>query len=191
MSNLLARNWWALALRGVLAILFGVLALRAPGAALVGLVWLFGVYALLDGVAAILSAISHRKQVSNWWVVMIEGACGIATGVLAFISSGLVALALVTLIAAWALVTGVLEMVAAVRLRQEIEGEWMLFLAGLASAIVGVILALFPRVGALVLIWLIAAYSILFGVLMIALALRLHRWRLGEETLPPPSPPQE
>ena len=167
-----SRHWWAFALRGIAAILFGILAFAWPGITLAVLVLLWGAYALVDGVLAVISA--FRTDNDHRWGLLLEGVVGIAAGIVTFALPGLTALVLVYIIAAWALITGVLELVAAFRLRRAIRDEWWLVLGGIASVVFGVVLLAAPGAGALALIWLIAVYAIVFGVLMLALALRLH-----------------
>jgi uncharacterized membrane protein HdeD (DUF308 family) len=174
LAETLSRNWWVLLLRGIVAILFGVLAFVRPGISLASLLLLFGAYALADGVLGTWTAISHRKDRENWWVLLLEGLVGIGVGVLTLIKPGLTALALLFYIAIWAIATGVLEIVAAVRLRKEIEGEWGLILAGLASGAFGVLLMARPGSGALAVLWLIASYAILFGILFVVLAFKVR-----------------
>jgi uncharacterized membrane protein HdeD (DUF308 family) len=180
MLDALTRNWGAVALRGVLAVIFGVLALIWPGLTLIVLVSLFGAFALVDGVTAVFTAVRGGAAAvrSRGWLAF-EGIIGILAGLVAFFWPSITALALVWVIAAWAVVTGVLEIAAAIRLRKEIEGEWMLILAGVASVIFGVLLAALPGPGALTLVWLIGAYAIVFGVLELALAFRMRRLRHG------------
>jgi uncharacterized membrane protein HdeD (DUF308 family) len=169
----LSRNWWVLLLRGAVAILFGILTFLQPGISLASLVLLFGAYALADGILGAWTAVSHRKDRENWWVLLLEGLVGIGVGVLTLFNPGVTALALLFYIAIWAIATGVLEIVTAVRLRKEIEGEWMLVLAGLASVAFGVLLMARPGAGALAVLWLIASYAIVFGVLLVVLAFRV------------------
>lgn len=176
MVIVLARNWWALALRGLFAVIFGVLAFAWPGITLGALVLLYGAYALVDGVFAIVAAAAGRSQGTPWWALVLEGVAGIAVGIMTFAWPGITALVLLYLIAAWAILTGVLEIAAAVRLRREIRGEWLLALSGVMSITFGVALVAFPGAGALAVIWLIGAYAIAFGVLMIVLAFRLRSW---------------
>ena len=173
----LARNWWVFVLRGVLAILFGIAAWVWPGLTLTALVYLFGAYALVDGVFAVVAGIASRGENRRWWGELLVGVAGIVLGILTFVWPGVTALALLYLIAAWALVTGVFEIVAAIQLRAVIENEWLLGLGGLASVLFGVLLIVFPGAGALGLLWLIGAYAVLFGVLVIALGLRLRGMR--------------
>jgi uncharacterized membrane protein HdeD (DUF308 family) len=182
MLDALSRNWGAVALRGALAVIFGVLALIWPGITLIVLVSLFGAYALVDGLAALFTAIRGRDAtgggaVRNRGWLVVEGITGVIAGIVTFFWPGITALALVWVIGAWAVVTGVIEIAAAIRLRKEIEGEWMLILAGVASVVFGVLIAALPGPGALTLVWLIGSYAIVFGVLELALAFRLRKLR--------------
>jgi uncharacterized membrane protein HdeD (DUF308 family) len=185
MLSVMARNWWVLALRGLAGIIFGVLAFIWPGITLTVLVLMFGAYALVDGVFAIIEGIRRRAEESNWWVLILEGIVGILAGVVAFVWPGITAFALLYLIAAWAIITGLFEIVAAIRLRKEIEGELLLGLTGLLSVLFGIALAVWPGAGALALVWMIAAYAIIFGVLMIILAFRLRSWAGREQSMGP------
>jgi uncharacterized membrane protein HdeD (DUF308 family) len=178
-STLLARNWWALALRGLFAVLFGLAALFWPGITLAALILLFGAYALVDGVFAIVAAVRAAEQHGRWGLLLLEGIFGILVGLLTFVWPGLTALVLLYFIAAWALVTGVFEIVAAVRLRREIEGEWALILGGVISVIFGVLLVVLPAAGLLALVWLIGVYALVFGILLIILSFRLRRQTSG------------
>lgn len=180
----LARNWWMLALRGVLAILFGVMAFIWPGITVAALVLLFGAYALVDGVFAVIAAMREHGGNQNRWVLLIEGVAGILAGILTFIWPGITAIVLLYLIAAWAIVTGVFEVIAAIRLRDEMTGEFWLALAGILSILFGIAIVVFPGAGALAVIWLIAAYAIVFGVMLLVLALRLRGWA-GQATQRP------
>src|SRR5262245_59856522 len=172
--NTLTRNWWVVLLRGVAGIAFGIITVMAPSISLAALVILWGAYAFADGVLALVSAIRRAGQDSRWWVLLLEGLVGITAGVLALIWPGLTAIALLYVIAAWALVTGVLEIAAAIRLRKVIAHEWLLALSGIASLAFAVVLFLFPRAGALAVVLRIGAYALVFGALLVALALRLH-----------------
>jgi len=173
MLTQLSRNWWAVVLRGVLAILFGILAFAWPGITLEVLVLFFGAYALVDGVFALIAGLSNRAGPNRWWVVL-EGLVGIVVGILTFLWPGPTAFALLYLIAAWAIVTGIFEILSAIELRREISNEWLLILSGILSVIFGVLIALFPEAGALSIIWLIAIYAIVFGIMFVALGLRLR-----------------
>ena len=176
MTATLARNWWAMALRGLCALLFGAAIFVWPGISLFTLVLMFGVYTLLDGVCTMVSTVRSDKRERRWWLFLLQGIAGIIVGIMAFIWPGITALALLYIIAAWAIVTGIFEVVAAVQLRKEIEGEWLLGLSGIASVVFGALLVGFPGAGALAVLWIIGAYSILFGILLMILAFRLrHR----------------
>jgi uncharacterized membrane protein HdeD (DUF308 family) len=167
-----ADHWWAFGLRGIAAIVFGILAFAWPAVTLAVLVLLFGAYALVDGVLALISA--FRTGHDHRWLLVIEGIVGILAGVVTFALPGLTALVLVYIIAVWALITGVLELVAAVRLRRVIENEWWMIVSGIASVIFGIALLVAPGAGALALIWVIAVYAIIFGVVLLGLAFRLR-----------------
>lgn len=177
MLNVLRRNWWVLALRGAVAILFGILAFIWPGVTLGALVLLFGAYVLLDGIFSLIAAFRDRQEQTPWWLLLLEGLAGIAAGIITFIWPGITAVVLLYLIAAWAVITGILEIIAAVRLREELSGELLLVLGGILSIIFGILLIIQPGAGALALIWLIAAYAIIFGIVLIALSLRIRSWQ--------------
>ncbi len=152
------------------------MALIWPGLTLVVLVTLFGIYAIADGAAAILSVVTHRER-GRWWAVLLEGALGIAAGVIALVLPGVTAVALVFLIGAWAILTGIMEILAALRLRREMEDEWLLGLAGILSVAFGVVLVVFPGAGALALVSLIGIYAIVFGIAMLFLGIRMRTAR--------------
>lgn len=172
LASIFSRNWWLLLLRGVIAILFGLLVWFQPGVSLVALVLLFGAYTLADGILGIWTAIAGRAEHEHWWVLLLWGLIGVGVGILTFLVPGVTALALLFYIAIWAIATGVLEVVAAVRLRKEMTGEWRLILGGLASVVFGVLLMAQPAVGALALLWLIGAYGVVFGILLVLLAFK-------------------
>lgn len=174
-SQPISRYWWALVLRGFAAIAFGVLAFTWPGITLQILVLFFGAYALVDGILSVAAAVRGRGHTDNWGLFLLQGILGIGLGILTWLAPGATAVAILLYIAAWALVTGVLEIVAAIRLRREIEGEVWLALGGMLSIAFGMLLLAFPLAGALGLIWLIASYAIAFGVCLVALGLRVRR----------------
>jgi uncharacterized membrane protein HdeD (DUF308 family) len=175
LAAVLSRHWWLLLLRGLAAIAFGVLTWVLPGISLAVLVLLFGAYCLADGVLATWTAVAGAKGHDFRWVLLLEGLVGIGVGILTFIAPGITTLGLLFYIAIWAIATGVLEIAAAVRLRKEIRNEWLLILAGIASVAFGVLLAAAPGTGALAVLWLIGAYALLFGVLLVILAFRAQR----------------
>ena len=167
-------HWWALALRGVIAILFGLAAFLRPDIALGALILLFGAYALVDGAFAIVGVFGGTRAGTPRWLLLLEGVVGILAGLIAFIRPGLTAVALLYLVAAWAIVTGIAEIATAIRLRQEIRGEWALIVGGILSVLFGLLLAVLPGVGILSLIWLIGAYAVVFGVLLLIAAFRVR-----------------
>lgn len=172
LADALSRFWWMTLLRGVIAILFGIMILAQPGISLVALVLVFGGYALADGIANVVTAIGGRKNNEGWWMLLLGGLAGIGVGILTLFSPGTTALALLFYIAIWAIATGLLELVAAIRLRKEIEGEIWLGLAGIASILFGVLLAARPGTGALAVLSIIAVYAIVFGVILLLLAFK-------------------
>lgn len=173
----LSHNWWVVVLRGLAGMTFGLVTFFAPGISLAALVLVFGAYAFADGVLAIISAIRRERPGDRWWLLLLEGIAGIAAGVVTLLWPGITALVLLYVIAAWALVTGVLEIAAAIRLRKAIKGEWLLVLSGILSVALGVMLVLWPGPGALALVIWIGAYAFVFGVLLLALGLRLRSLR--------------
>ncbi|CAN5173431.1 HdeD family acid-resistance protein [soil metagenome] len=170
----LARWWWTFIVRGILAILFGVLAFFAPGLGIAVLVGLFAAWVIIDGIGNIIAGVRGRGRDRNWWLEILEGVVGFAAGLIALIFPAYAAQVLVILIAAWAIVTGVLEIVAAIRVRELISGEVWMGLAGVASILFGVILLVFPAAGALSLVWLISSFAIVFGIFLILLGWRLR-----------------
>jgi uncharacterized membrane protein HdeD (DUF308 family) len=171
----LGRNWGWVVLRGVAAVLFGILAFAWPGITLAVLVIVWGAYALADGVLALVAAYRVRDQGKPFWSLVIVGLLGIAAGIVTFIWPGMTALLLLTFIAAWAVVMGIFQIVAAIRLRKEIENEWLLGLSGVLSVLFGILMFIQPGAGALAVIWVIGAYAIAFGILLIWLGMRLKK----------------
>ncbi|GIF00828.1 HdeD family acid-resistance protein [Paractinoplanes rishiriensis] len=180
MLETLSRHWWAVALRGVAAILFGVLALVWPGITVFALVIVFGAYALADGVFTLAAAFGNRdgdRRRGNRAWLFARGIAGILAGIIAFAWPGITALALLWVIALWAMVTGVLDIVAAFQLRKEMRREWLLALSGALSVLFGVLLVVWPAAGVLALIALIGVAAIAFGITLLMLGLRLRRER--------------
>lgn len=173
----LAQNWWLIALRGLFAVLFGLAALIWPNLALVSLVFLFGAYLLADGLLAVIAGLTGHNGSRPWWLLLIEGFIDIAAGVLTFLSPSLTAIALLYLIAVWAVVTGMVEIVSAIRLRADIKNEGLLALSGVLSVTLGVVLVIWPGASALGLVWLLGAYALVFGLLQIGLGFRLWNWQ--------------
>lgn len=182
MVELLTRNWGWVALRGVVAILFGALTFLNPGITLAVLVIWFGAYALVDGIFMVASAIANRHGEPRWGTLLVGGLLGIAAGIVTFFWPGITALALLTLIAVWAIITGIAEIVAAIRLRKEITGEWMFVVAGLLAVAFGVVLFVAPGAGALAMILWIGAYALLSGIVLVALGFRLRSWGRSHAT---------
>jgi len=172
---MIAGNWWALLLRGIAAVLFGLAALLWPGLTLYVLIIFFGAYALVDGVLAIVAGI--RGTEGRRWLLLTEGILGVLAGLIAFFYPGITALVLLYVIAFWAILTGVLKVVMAIWLRQEIENEWLMGLGGVLSVLFGTVLAVLPGVGLLSLVWLIGIYAIVFGVALIVLSFRVRNHR--------------
>lgn len=169
----LRRNWGWIVVRGVAGVIFGVLAFIWPAITLAVLVLFWGAYALADGVLALIAAFRVRDRGKPFWALLIVGVLGVAAGLLTFFWPGVTALVLLAFIAAWALLMGIFQIVAAIRLRKAIEHEWLLALSGVLSVIFGALMLWNPGAGALAVIWVIASYAIVFGILLIALGLRL------------------
>jgi uncharacterized membrane protein HdeD (DUF308 family) len=169
----LARHWWVFLLRGLVAIAFGLVGFLYPAATLITFILFYGVFALVDGVFAVVSAVRGKEGMGpRWWLALV-GVLGIIAGLVSFAWPGLTALALLTVIGVWALLSGISEIVGAIRLRKEIDNEWLLLIHGALAALFGLMLLVRPGAGALALIWLIASFALASGVLLIALAFRL------------------
>jgi uncharacterized membrane protein HdeD (DUF308 family) len=179
MQARLAYNWTAIALRGAVAIAFGILALLLPGLTLAALILLFAAYALVDGVSHVITGIRQGSGGRPDWLMIAGGIVAIVAGIIAAILPGITALALLTLIGAWAIVTGVTEVAAAYRLRKEIRGEWLLALDGIVSILFGIYLWVFPGAGAMTIVWVIAFYAIFSGIVLLGLAWRMRSLHQG------------
>lgn len=184
MTFSLAKNWWSLVIRGLIAILLGIITFAWPGITLGALVVVFGAYALLDGIFSLIGAWRAVRSQERWGVLVLEGIAGIITAAVTAFWPAITALALVYIIAAWALVTGCLEIAAAVRLRHYVSGEVLLVLSGIASILFGIFAILVPIVGALAIALVIGAYAFVFGVLLIGLGFRLRSWMHAGTALP-------
>lgn len=175
----LASRWWALLVRGLVAVLFGVFAFMMPGASLLGLIFVWGAYALVSGILELVVATQRGRGNLRWGWYVFEGLVSIAAGIVAFAWPGITALALAMVIAVWAILTGVAAIGAAIELRKVLSGEWLLAATGVMSIAFGVLVVAFPVAGVVSIVWLIGAYAVIFGALMIGLAFRLKHWRDG------------
>lgn len=168
-AQIMQSSWTSLLLRGILAIIFGIIAILFPGIALFALIIVFGAYAFLDGILAIVVAIQERHVLPRWGWLLVEGIAGIALGIVAFVWPGETALILLYIVAAWAIVTGILEIGAAFTVR-----DWLIGLAGILSLAFGVLLIARPGAGLLSILWLLGIYALIFGVLLIVHAFQLR-----------------
>jgi uncharacterized membrane protein HdeD (DUF308 family) len=176
-SKLASRIWWSLAIRGVLAILFGIVAFVYTGQTLLALVFVFGVFAVLSGIASIVAAVRSGEAHQRWGWLAASGLLSIAAGIVAFVRPGLTALAIVYLIGAWAIVTGVFEIAYALALPDTLAHPWLAALSGVLSVVFGIVLAVWPISGAITLTWLVGIYAVLYGVTMLYYAYRLQALR--------------
>lgn len=184
----LTERWWVPVLRGIAAIIFGVLSLVAPKIGLLALVIMWGAYAIVDGVFNLSFAGWAGRAGERWGWYLFEGLVSVAAGVAAFVYPGLTAMVLLFMIATWAVVTGILEIGAAIELRRVVTGEWLLALAGVLSIVFGILLFAHPGSGALALVWLIGLYAIAFGIVLVGLGVRIHGLRAsGRRTSPTPA----
>jgi uncharacterized membrane protein HdeD (DUF308 family) len=185
MFNLMTQNWWAIALRGLVAALFGIATFMWPGITLWVLAPLFGAYALINGIFAVIEAFGRDVSRERWPPLLFEGVVGILIGVVTLTWPGLTAMGLLYLIAFWAIVTGVFEIITAISLRHEIRGEWIMALIAILSMAFGFLLVAFPATGALSVILIIGAFAFATGALMIALAFKLRSMRRPGGEVPP------
>lgn len=175
MTSVLALNWWAMALRGIVAVIFGLIAFLMPTATLYALTILFGAYALIDGIVSLGAAVHSARHGEHWWALVFEGIAGLGAAIITVLWPLLTLVVLIYIIGFWAVITGILEIVAAIRLRRVISGEWLLVLTGIASIVFGFLLFSAPGPVAVVVAWWIGAYVFVFGLLMLGLAFRLRR----------------
>ena len=173
MLTMLRKYWWTILLRGIIAVLFGIAAFVWPGITIVFLISLFGAYALLDGIISVVIGIAQYGENERWWGILLQGICGIAVGLMTFLWPHVTGLILLYFIAGWSILTGLFQIVAAIRLRKVMSGEWLLGLSGVISVLFGITLFVYPAAGALAVIWMIGIFAILNGLLLIFLSLRL------------------
>lgn len=176
MNELLLKSWKILALRGAVSLMFGILAAMWPGLTLMWLIGLFAAFALISGVASMAAGVQNRTSNSEWWLPLLLGLISVIAGVAAILTPSITALVLVLLMGANALVSGIIDIVMAIRLRKIIEGEGFLILNGIVSVLFGIFVFFFPGAGALALVWLISIYATVSGILLLALAWRAHSW---------------
>jgi uncharacterized membrane protein HdeD (DUF308 family) len=169
------RNWWLFVIRGIAAIVFGILAVVLPDITIRALVILFGAFALVDGVGSLVSASRHRGDARHRMSNVSEGVAGVVIGIISLVFPGITALAVIILIGIWAILTGAAEVAAAIRLRQLIDNEWWLVASGVISILAGIIILARPGAGAFAIAIVIGVYAILFGIVLVALGLRLRR----------------
>ena len=167
------RDWWLLVVRGLVAVVFGLGAFFWPGLTIAALAILFGAYALVDGLAEIYRVVRNRS--GEWGWHLLEGIIGVAAGLVALVAPAAAALALVVVIGAWAILTGIAEIVVAIRLRDRLQGEWLWVIAGIASIVFGAVLVASPAAGALALVWLIGSYAVVFGIVLVALGVAMRQ----------------
>jgi uncharacterized membrane protein HdeD (DUF308 family) len=181
-APIVQRNWWIMAVRGLFAVIFGLIALLAPRIALLAFIYVFAAYALVDGGVAVITAIQERELLYRWGWILFEGILSILVGIIAFANPSLTALALLYIIAAWAIVTGIMEIAGAFAIREFVSREWLLALAGVVSVALGIILFLYPSSGILAILWLVGIYGIVFGLLFIVRAFQLRSWASSVKT---------
>lgn len=168
------RNWWMLAVRGVIGIVFGIAALIWPESAMLALVLLFGAFVMLDGIFAIAFSIASQGYFEHWWGILFEGLTGIIIGILTFVWPNITALILLYFISAWAVITGIFETVAAIKFRRVIPGEWTMIINGIISVLLGTLLFIFPAAGEVSIAWMIGIFAITAGIMELIFAFRLR-----------------
>lgn len=183
MKRVLTRNWDLVLISGILGIIFGTATLFMPGITLIVLVALFGTYALISGVMNVVVAIKDRKGNDDWWLLLLYGLVSIAAGMLTFVYPGITAEVLFYVIVAWAIASGVVEIILAIQLRREIDNEWLLALSGILSIALGIVLVSQPAAGLLAVLWMIGGYAIVSGTMLIVLSFRLRKFENAVENL--------
>lgn len=173
--GVISKYWWVLLLRGLAAVVFGILAVSMPGLTLFMLVITFGIYTIFDGVLEIWNGFTNRAQHDRWWVDVLIGLAGVIAGILIMSLPGVTARVAIYFIAAWMLVTGVLQIITAIRVRKEVSNEWLMILSGALSALLGVYFFAFPGGGAVSLVWVIGIYAILFGIMLVVMSFKARK----------------
>jgi uncharacterized membrane protein HdeD (DUF308 family) len=176
MMGTLSKNWWMLLIAGLAALVFGVLSFIYPGMTLAILVSFYGAYALVDGIFRVIASVNQGERGQPWGFLLISGIISILAGIVTFFYPGITAAVLYWIIAIWAIVHGILEIAAAIQFRRIVPHDWALALGGVLSILFGVLLFLYPASGILTLIWLIAIYAVLYGIVQIMLAVRVHNY---------------
>ena len=176
LSSFYQRSWWSLTVRGVIAVIFGILALAAPAKTLDFLIALFGIFVLVVGVVATIGAIMHRRESENWWLVLIPGVAGIVIGVISIAMPSFTQAVIIYLIAVWALVSGAGQIYSAMKLRRDVEGEWMPILIGIIAVVLGIILFARPLEAAATVMWLVGLFVLVLGILWIVMGFRARKW---------------
>jgi uncharacterized membrane protein HdeD (DUF308 family) len=189
MGATLSKSWWAVLVRGLLALGFSLLAFGRPGVTIGLLIIFFGAYALNDGILALVEAGRAADREEKWWPIALEGVFGIAVAIVTFLAPVATAKAIFIMLGFWAVLTGLFELMASVRLRRAIKGEWLLALSGVLRIAFGVLLFTRPSAGIHTLIWLMGAYAAAYGVVLIGLSFKLKRFG-GEHPTPGGITPQ-
>lgn len=179
MIRLYGKYWWSFFVRGVVAILLGLAAIFMPGITLELLAVLLAAFFLADGVFSLAASVGGKKLDSRWWLLLLEGLAGIIIGIITIVWPALTVVVLVLFVGFWALVTGILEIAAAIKLRHEIRGEWLLALSGIISILFSLILFVNPGAGAVALVWIIGAYAFFFGISLVLLGLKLRKHQIA------------
>jgi uncharacterized membrane protein HdeD (DUF308 family) len=174
MLGLISKNWWVFLIRGILAILFGLVLLMRPGAAMTFLVRLFGIFAFVEGIFAVIAAFAGKNSSSNWWAVLIQGLAGLVIGIWMFTNPLMSAVVFVRLLGLWAIIVGLFRIVGAVRLRSEVPGEWMHVVGGIITVLLGIVVMAWPAGGVLAFAWLIGIFALLMGAFLIGVAVNLR-----------------
>ncbi len=177
----LAKNWWMFLLRGILALIFGLLALFQPASTMLVVVWVFGIFMLVDGIIAVISAFTSNAKSEHWWFIIIGGILGIILGILTLYNPLAMGIAWVYLIAIWAIGTGIFMLITGIRLRKEIEGEVWMIIGGILSVIFGLLVLFNPASGAIAIGIIVGIYAVVFGIMFIALSIRMKKY--GDEPI--------